>query len=162
MHFLGDTPREDDGFYYLATPPTLRTPIIRTPVIRRATPTEYVHVEEAPASIRHRRSSVPEIVYVDEPQAIRYEDEYIYIDKDGHEVNYINEQKSSPRYVEYIYEDKKDKRRLHGSDIIYVDDKHERRLGGSEIIYLDDEPTHSRRPYKMKYKQPSSTRIIYE
>lgn len=123
--------------------------------------------EKHSPSIRHRRPRRPaEVVYVDDDQPVEYEDEYMYVDEDGNEVDFNNERNHSPSYVEYVYDDEKDRRRSHKPKVVYVDDddeKDKRRSHKPKIIYVDadDMPINQGRS-KRKSKQPSSTRIVYE
>lgn len=135
---------EDDDVYYVEPAPRRRIKVVRRPP---PPPTEYVYVDEAPAQIRRRRPSRrPEVVYVDDDQPVQYEDEYIYVDEDGNEVQFVDDdQKQSPsQHVEYIYDDQIDKRRK------------------SKVIYVEDDAPINQGRDKKKSKQPSSTRIVYE
>jgi hypothetical protein len=121
------------------------------PVVQKPPPAEYVYVDDAPTQVRHRRAPAPrrhsEPYYVDDGgQPIDHNGDYIYVDEDGNEVEVIDERNQSPEYVQYIYDDDRDKRRSHKPKVIYVED--------------DGNNNHVRE--KVRSKQPSSTRVVYE
>lgn len=127
-------------------------------MIRRPPPpqtTEYVYADEVPARVRSRR---PEVVYVDDDRPVEYEDEYIYVDEHGNQVDVVNQRRKSPQYVEYIYEDELDRKRSQKPKVIYVDDDDyddRRRHRPSDRFRERPNP-------KNNSKHSSSTRIIYD
>ncbi|CAF0976886.1 unnamed protein product [Rotaria sordida] len=145
VRVLRDTPYQDydDDDVYYVEPASTRQPR----KAQRPSPREYIYVDETSAPTRHHRSGRREVVYIedDEPQ-IEYEDEYIYVDENGNEIDFIDEGNPSKQYVEYIDDDGRDRRRSHKS----------------KILYVDDEPPINQRRNKSKSKHPSSTRIVYE
>lgn len=69
-------------------------PRARKTLIRRAPPpppTEYVYVDESPARVVRRHAPRSEVVYVDDDRSIEYDDEVIYVDENGNEIEYIYE-----------------------------------------------------------------------
>ena len=142
VRVLRDSPyRDDDNVYYIESESPRRTAVARKP------PTEYIYVDETPAPIRHYRSPRSEIVYVDEERPNEYDDEYIYVDENGNEIDFIDEYDYPPRYVEYAYDN---------------DDKYRRRSQKPKVIYVEDEPPINQRRSRSKPKQPSSTRVVYQ
>ncbi|CAF3807310.1 unnamed protein product [Rotaria sp. Silwood1] len=136
---------DDDDVYYVEPTSTRRSKVVRKPPPPQ--PREYVYVDESPSSNRHHRSSRREVVYVDDDRPIEYEDEYIYVDENGNEIDFIDDQHPSRQYIEYIDDN---------------DDRDRRRSRKSKVIYVDDEPPINQRRNRLKSKQPSSTRIVYE
>ncbi|CAF3153094.1 unnamed protein product [Rotaria sp. Silwood2] len=148
VRVLRDTPYrdyEDDDDAYYVEPASTRRPR----VVRRPPPREYVYVDDSPTPSRHHRSGRREVIYVDDERPSEYEDEYIYVDENGNEIDFIDERNPSKQYVEYIDDDDDD-------------DRDRRRSRKSKVIYVDDEPPINQRRNKSKSKQPSSTRIVYE
>jgi len=102
VHTLRDPPyRDPDDLYYVESEPKrmiYEQPKPRTKVIPRAPPTpEYVYVDESPSPpLRRRRSPPPppprhrpKVVYVDNDRPVNYEEEIVYVDDNGKEIDYI-------------------------------------------------------------------------
>jgi len=138
---------DDDDDYYVDPPRRSRVVQQQQRRQRRPLSEEYVYVDAKPSSVRHRSSRRAEVVYIDEEEPIDDEDDYIYVDEDGNEVDFVNDRDHPSRHVQYIYDDEKDRRRSHKPKVIYVDD--------------DDQPIQQGRKQK-KSKQQSSTRVVYE
>ncbi|CAF3954162.1 unnamed protein product [Rotaria magnacalcarata] len=83
----------DDRHYNESEPVRVvyEQPRRRRTVLRRPSPppTEYVYVDESPSPVVRRRPARSDIVYVDDDRRSQYEDEVIYVDQDGNEVDYI-------------------------------------------------------------------------
>ncbi|CAF4586250.1 unnamed protein product, partial [Rotaria socialis] len=83
----------DDRYYNEPEPAHVvyEQPRRRRTVLRRPPPppTEYVYVDESPSPVVRRRPARSDIVYVDDDRRSEYEDEVIYVDEDGNEVDYI-------------------------------------------------------------------------
>ncbi|UJR31464.1 hypothetical protein I4U23_018953 [Adineta vaga] len=161
VRVLRESPRREDDVYYVKP---VSPPLRRQTVIRKSTPpVEYIRVKKTPPPppIRSRRSPRTETIYLDKDQSIPHNDDYIYIDEDGNEVKFIDEQSATPRYVEYTYEDDRDKRRERKviyideiekqptpePQIIVVEDREKRHVPESEVIYVKEaEPRRSHQP----------------
>jgi len=89
------TLRDPDDLYYVESEPKrmiYEQPKHRIKVIPRAPPSpEYVYVDESPS---RRRSPPPprhrsKVVYVDDDRPVNYEEEIVYVDDNGKEIDYI-------------------------------------------------------------------------
>ena len=85
--------REIDDSYYVESEPRrviYEQPAHRTAFIRRPPPaTEYVYVDESPSTlIRHRRPHRSEVVYIEDDEPSEYEEEIVYVDDNGNEIEY--------------------------------------------------------------------------
>ena len=153
--------RDPDDVYYVDSEPSrvvYETRPRRKTIVRRPSPTEYVYVDEVPNPTVRRRERViaapparKEVIYVDEAEIeeeprrqpkVEYVDEYVYVDENGNEVEVVREQNpTSSKYVEYVYEDELDQRRSKPSRVVYVDNDNKS---------------------QKKSKQSSTTKVVYD
>ncbi|CAF2154696.1 unnamed protein product [Rotaria magnacalcarata] len=156
VRVLRETPYRDNDYYYddeyddAYYDESPRRPA----VTRRAPPKEYVFLDETPKPVRRSRSRHSEIVYDDDERPIQYEDEVIYVDEHGNEVEFVDERSPSKRYVEYADDDDDDEEERHTS----------RHPHKTRAVYVGDDSSSNRNgdKSKSKSKQPASTRIVYE
>lgn len=141
VRVVRDRPHRDpDDVYYVESEPQRvvyeTRPSRRQTIVRRSSP-EYVYVDEAPTTAVRRRERIiaapprKEVIYVDESeieeqprrqQKVEYIDEYVYVDENGNEVEVVREQNpSSSKYGDHVYEDEIDQRRSKPSKVVYVD-----------------------------------------
>ncbi|CAF4128018.1 unnamed protein product [Rotaria socialis] len=164
VRVLRETPYRDNDYYYddeyddAYYDESPRRPS----VMRRAPPKEYVFLDETPKPVRRSRSRRSEIVYDDDDRPIQYEDEIVYVDEHGNEVEFVDERSSSKRYVEYVdddddYDDEEQRhttRHPPKTRAVYV--------GDDSSSNRNEDKSKSKPKPKPKSKQPASTRIVYE
>ncbi|CAF3134855.1 unnamed protein product [Rotaria sp. Silwood2] len=90
--------REVDDRYYVESEPKriiYEQPTHRRAIVRRPAPpslppaTEYVYVDESPSTIVRRRPHRSEVVYINNDQPLEYDEEIVYVDDNGNEIEYI-------------------------------------------------------------------------
>ncbi|CAF3720736.1 unnamed protein product [Rotaria sp. Silwood1] len=86
--------REIDDRYYIESEPKhiiYEQPTRRRTIRRRPPPpaTEYIYVDESPSTVVRRRPHRSEVVYVNNEQPLEYEEEVVYVDDNGNEIEYI-------------------------------------------------------------------------
>ncbi|CAF1186691.1 unnamed protein product [Rotaria sordida] len=100
--------REFDNRYYIESEPKriiYEQPTRRRTILRRPPPpppppppaTQYVYVDESPSTIvrNRRRPHRSEVVYMNNNQPLEYEEEIVYVDDNGNQIEYIYDDKPS-------------------------------------------------------------------
>ena len=86
---------DDEEIVYVEPPARRRRLIRRAPIQSRP----YVYVDETPRKlVVDRRPAHRQVVYIDDDRSIPYEEEIIYVDQDGNEIDYIYDEPSSIVY----------------------------------------------------------------